>query len=160
MSGQALHDRALRLAPSAKALAVTSFVGMADRFPALMSVGPEHWDFVVTTAGVFVAISQLNHEDLPIEQAERIRRIVTNELSSLYPDGPKACEDCTSFVDRTYDGLMKQGHPHQFLFSDALGAWLVWNLFGHAPDSDEERQLVRILGVLIVHGFVNWWKEE
>ena len=69
---------------------------------------------------------------------------------------------CRQFVDRTYDrleSLPEYGRDPQFLFSDSVGGWVVWNLFGHAPSTDEESQLGPVLGGMLVHSFMYWWKK-
>ena len=69
-------------------------------------------------------------------------------------------EDCREFFNRTYDGLASE-LPYKddptYLATDALGSWIVWNLFDHAPESTQERQLVRVLGGLVIHSFFRWW---
>lgn len=95
----------------------------------------------------------------PESKKDALLDAVTRELIGHYPDGPDACEDCPKFVDRTYDGLAQVRSDPTFLFSDSLGSWVVWNLYGHAAESEEEGQLVRIVGGLLVHGFVKWWKQ-
>ena len=85
--------------------------------------------------------------------------IVTETVAAWHPRGLEAVEDCRQFVDRTYDGLMTlpeyKTNP-QFLFSDSLGGWVVWNLFDRAPSTPEEKQLVRVLGGMLVHSFMSW----
>ncbi|MBI4667891.1 MAG: hypothetical protein HY747_01700 [Elusimicrobia bacterium] len=139
-------------------LAVTLYTQVLDRFPEVRSVKPGHWDFIVTIGGIFVGVSQLNHEELPEAKKDMLLESVTRELIGYYPDGHGACEDCRQFVDRTYNGLAKVRTDPTFLFSDSLGAWVAWNLFGHAPENEKERQLARAIGGLLVDGFVKWWK--
>ena len=108
-----------------------------------------------------MAVSQLNHENIPEQGKDAILDAVTSAGIEIYPDSTEACEDCRDFVDRTYDGLAKEkeykDNP-KFLFSDSLGSWVVWNLFGHAPSNEGERNLIRILGGFLVHSFISWWK--
>ena len=77
-------------------------------------------------------------------------------------EGIAAFEDCKAFFDRTYDALERdtayRDQP-EFLGADAIGSWIVWNLVGHAPDSTDERRLVRVLGSLVTHSFFTWWSE-
>ena len=156
-----LSQRSLMLMGTAKILAGTSYTEVSDRFSALKKVDSDHWDFIFTNAAVFVAVSQLNREDIPEKEKDEIRVAITNSLLEVYPDGVSCVENCTEFVDRTYDSLASQteySENPQWLFSDSLGGWMVWNLLGHAPESDEEGKLARTLGGLVVHGFVSWWK--
>ncbi len=156
-----LIENSEKLPSVAKVLAVNSYTQFLDKYPVIEKVKPEHWDFVLTIAGIFVGVSQLNHEDIPEHEKDTIHDTVTSAGIEIYPDSTKACEDCRNFVDRTYDGLVKEkeykDNP-KFLFSDSLGSWVVWNLFGHAPSNKDERNLIRILGGFLVHSFISWWK--
>jgi hypothetical protein len=132
-----------------------------DKYPIVKQIKPEHWDFVLTIAGIFVAVSQLNHENISDQDKDEILNSVTKAAIEIYPDSIDVCEDCRNFVDRTYDGLAKakeyRDNP-QFLFSDCIGSWVVWNLFGHSPSNEDEKNLIRILGGFLVHSFISWWK--
>lgn len=156
-----LIENGEKLPSAAKILAVDSYTEFLDKYPIIEKINPEHWDFVLTIAGIFVAVSQLNHENIPEQTKDTLLDSVTNSAIEIYPDSIDACEDCRNFVDRIYDGLAKeknyQNNP-QFLFSDSLGSWIVWNLFGHAPLNEDEGKLVRTLGAFLVHSFISWWK--
>lgn len=156
-----LIEKADSLVGTAGTLAVTSFTKTGKRFPSVATVDPKRWDFALTVAGVFVAVSQLNHETLSAKTTEAILDRVYTKLGAWDPRGPDAHEDCRAFVDRTYDGLKtlpEYCSSPQFLFSDSLGSWVVWNLLDHTPTSSEEGRLARTLGGLLVHSFINWWK--
>lgn len=149
------------LVPAARTFAINSYTNVLDRFSALQSVTLERWDFIITMAGVFVAISQLNHEPVSEAVKDAARDAASQGANERSPHALGAIEDCTQFVDRTYDGLQTlpeyKAHP-EFLFSDALGAWVIWNLFDHAPASAEEGQLTRVIGAMLVHTFKPWWE--
>jgi len=156
-----LIENSEKLPSAAKILAVNSYTQFLDKYSIIEKIKPEHWDFVLTIAGMFVAVSQLNHENIPEQDKDTLLDSVTNAGIEIYPDCINACEDCRNFVDRTYDGLAQekeyQDNP-KFLFSDSLGSWIVWNLLGHAPSNEDEKNLVRILGSFCVHSFISWWK--
>ena len=154
-------ESAKKLPSTAKILAVNSYTQFLDKFSIIEKVKSEHWDFILTIASIFVAVSQLNHENILEQDKDEILDAVTNAGIEIYPDSIEACEDCRNFVDRTYAGLAKEkGYKNnpEFLFSDSLGSWVVWNLFGHASSNENERNLVRPLGAFLVHSFISWWK--
>lgn len=152
-----LIENSEKLPSAAKVLAVSSYTQFLDKYPIIEKIKPEHWDFVLTIAGIFVGVSQLNHEDIPEHEKDAILDTVTSAGIEIYPDSTEACEDCRNFVNRTYDGLAKEkGYKDnpKFLFSDSLGSWVVWNLFSHTPSNEDERNLIRILGgVLFIRLF-------
>ena len=156
-----LIENGKRLPSAARIEAVGSYMQFLDKYPIIASIKPDHWDFILTIAGIFVAVSQLNHENIPEQDKDAILDTVTNAGIEIYPDSREACEDCRNFFDRTYDGLAKEkeykDNP-KFLFSDSLGSWVVWNLFGHASSNEDERNLIRILGGFLAHSFISWWK--
>ncbi|OGP95205.1 MAG: hypothetical protein A2157_06590 [Deltaproteobacteria bacterium RBG_16_47_11] len=150
---------ACNLLPSAKIFATTSYSTVAKEFQGICAVDLARWDFVLTIGGVFVAISQLNHEDLAESTKNSLLDIIIDAVVTWQPDAPEAVEDCRRFVDRTYEGLATLPESKtnaQFLFSDALGSWIVWNLFRRAPSTPEERQLIRVLGGMLIHSFMYW----
>ena len=150
-----------RLPAAAKVAAISSYTLFSDKYPIVQKIKSERWDFVITIAGVFVAVSQLNHENISDADKDALHVRISVAAVEIYPDFIEACEDCRIFVDRTYDGLAvaKEGQNNkQFLFSDAIGSWIVWNLFEHAPSSEDETSLIRPIGMFIVHSFFNWWK--
>jgi len=161
MNTNKLIENGKKLPSAAQILAVTSYRDFLGNYPTIAKIKPEHWDFVLTIGGIFVAVSQLNHENIPAQEKDALLDTVTNAATEIYPDSIDACEDCRKFIDRTYDGLAEgkeyKNNP-QFLFADSLGAWVVWNLLGHAPSNDDERKLIRILGGLLIHSFISWWK--
>ncbi len=156
-----LIENGHKLPSAAKILALTSYTEFLGKYPIVGQIKPEHWDFVLTIGGIFAAVSQLNHENIPEQNKDAILDTVTKAATEIYPDSIDACEDCGKFIDRTYEGLAKEkeykNNP-QFLLSDSLGAWVAWNLFGHAPSNGDERKLIRILGGFLIHSFISWWK--
>ena len=154
-------ENAKKLPNAAKLFAVTSYTQFLDQYFSVKKIKPEDWDFFIMVASTFVGLSLLNHINLTEQQKDELRDYISAEGIKIYANWGKACEDCTMFVDRTYDGLSKLDKyktEKEFLFSDSLGSWLVWNLFAHAPDSPEEQKMVRVLGAFVINAFFSWWK--
>lgn len=156
-----LVGRAQSLANMAEASAVSSFVPMLDQFPSLRRVDPKRWDQVLTIAGIFVATSRLNQINIAVAERNSLLDIVMNEALQWNTHSAEAFDDCRVFVDRSYDAVARNlpvDTDRSYHFSDALGSWIVWNLFNHAASSDEEWQMVRVLGGAVVHEFYSWWE--
>jgi|GEM_PF-4335714 len=79
-------EKGANLPSAAKLLAVTSYTNFLDRYPVVAKINPEHWHLILTIAGIFVAISQLNHENLPEQDKDAILDIVTTAGIEIYPD--------------------------------------------------------------------------
>lgn len=162
-ASSSLIERAKRLPVSAEIFATSFETKVLDRFPMVRTVGSDRWDFIMTVAGIFVAISQLNREELDEGVKDDIREATGYAAIKWNPKAVEAVEDCTQCVNRNYGGLQSSKEysgETQFLFSDSLGFWVVRNLLDHMPESDAERQLVRALGGALVLSFVNWWKDS
>jgi hypothetical protein len=56
-----LIKQAQTLVQAANVNATTAFIPLLDRFPILRGVDIKHWDFVLTIAGVFVAVTRLSN---------------------------------------------------------------------------------------------------
>jgi hypothetical protein len=156
-----LVERAAALVRAAKRNATTAFIPMPDRFPALKRVSFQQWVFFVTIAGVFIAATRLVNLRFDKSREQALLQKVAEGLAQWdAANGIRGYEDCQSFFDRTADGLEKSGHDQRFVASDAIGAWVVWNLFGGPPgDSEEMRALIRGIGVSVTHAFFKWWED-
>jgi hypothetical protein len=62
-----------------------------------------------------------------------------------------------SFFKKNSDLLAEHGHEPQFIAIDAVGYWIVWEVLGRAPETEEERSLVRTIGGFVTHKFFDWW---
>lgn len=154
-----LQKQAERLLFAAQVNATTMFVPLLDKFPFLREVKVEHWDFIVTVAGVFIAASRLNALSVGDEREEKLMETVAQHLKKWSGDGLRAFEDCKCLYETEYDRMAAAGHELQFLASDAVGKWIVWNVFGRAPNDQDECILVRTTGGMVIHAFFDWWNE-
>jgi len=153
-----LQKQAENLVSAARVNATNMFVPLLDKFPFLREADVEQFDFIVTVAGVFMASSILNCLKMDDAREERLMEIVAESLVKWNPDGIRAFEDCKELYETEYDNLAATGHDPQFLSSDAVGKWIVWNVLGRAFQAQDECMLVRTTGALVTHAFFDWWK--
>jgi len=156
-----LIEQAEKTVSSANFFAVSSFVTTLDRFPILSKVDPKQWDFIVSVAGIFISASRLTALRLDSKREEIAMDILTKKLNEWDPDGIKAFEDCKHFFEMEYDRLaisLKYQKEKRFLAADALGIWIVWNLFKRQAQSDEEVNLARVIGMSVTSAFFDWWR--
>lgn len=152
-----LIKRAENLVKAAQINAVGMFIPLLDRFPILRKVDVEHSDFILTVASVFMAATRLNNLCLGDEREERIIEVVAERLDQWKPDGIRGFEDCKGLFESEFDRLNEAGHEPRFVASDAVGKWIVLNILGRSPQTDEECMLVRATGGMVTHAFFNWW---
>lgn len=121
----------------------------------------EHWNLILTVAGIFIAASRLNHLGISDTRKKGLMRVIAERVQEWRPDGVDCFNDCKTIFEQNYDLLATepeyQNEP-RFLGSDSLGIWIVWNLIGHAPSSEVERRLVRMLGGTVTSAFCDWWE--
>jgi hypothetical protein len=152
-----LLKNAGNLFPSAHILAIGSYTPWRDKYAVIGQIDSKQWDFVLTVSGVFVAITQLSFENISDGDKDTLLHKITGVAIETYPDFVEACEDCGKFVDRNIYELAKEYQGNEpFIFS--LGTWVVWNLFGHAPSSEDEWELVRQIGAFLINALISWWK--
>lgn len=154
-----LFNQANTLVPAACITATNLFVPLLDKFPFLRDCNVEHWDFIVTVAGVFIGSSRLNNMRIGEDREDRLMETVAKALTNWNSDGIRAFEDCKQLYENEYDRLASSGHDKRFIASDAVGKWIVWNVLGRAPRSPAEASLIRTSGALVINAFFNWWKE-
>lgn len=153
-----LHKQAESLVPAAAINATSMFVPLLDKFPFLREADVEHWDFIVTVAGVFMGASRLSNMRISDAREEGLMETVAESLVNWNPDGIRGFKDCKGLYETEYDRLAAAGHEPRFLASDAVGKWIVWNVLGRAPQSDDECMLIRATGTMVTHAFFDWWK--
>ena len=165
-------DRAALLLGAAQINAIAAVGTLVKRFPIMAPSGDdgssvldgEHWDFILTVAGVLLALRRLENlqaamgkralEDYLIE---KIYSLLSRDMNEWKPDGIEAFSDCKRLWESEVDRLEAAGQGPEFLASDALGAWNVLNGLKHEPETDEELQLVRATGFMITNAFYDWW---
>ncbi len=152
-----LLDRSKNLVHAAHINAIGMFTPLIDKFPFLREADVEHWDFVLSIAGVFMAVTNLNNLKIDHDLENRLMEIVTKDLVEWNSDGIRGFEDCKNLFESEFDRLTTAGHKPKFIASDALGKWIVWNVLGRAPQTNEECLLVRTVGIMITHVFLDWW---
>jgi hypothetical protein len=145
------------LVSAANISAIGMFTPLLDKFPLLRPIDIKHWDFILTIAAVFMASSRLNNLHLGDAREEALMEVIAERLDQWQPDGTHAFEDCKKLYESEYDRLAATGHEKRFLASDSVGKWIVLNVFGRAPQSDDECMLVRAAGAMVTHAFFNWW---
>jgi hypothetical protein len=158
-----LMERADTLVQVANVNAIGAFTPLLDSFPILREVDTRHWDFILTIAGVFMAATRLRNLRLGERREQTLMRKVAERLNQWdTANGIRSFEHCKSFFERTLDGVAQAAVNDQkhFAASDTIGAWIVWDVLDRPPESEEERGLVRAVGVLVTHAFFDWWDEK
>ena len=157
-----LESDADLLVGAVNTLAISTFPKFIDEFAFIPhdERGQRYWDFVVTIAGVFIALIRLRTLNLNEKHRLKLEKKVAACLVQLYPAIARpAFEKCESFFDKTYYDLLNAGYEPQLVASDTIGGWVVWAILGHPAATEQEFTLARRVGTMIVHSFFNWWEK-
>ena len=160
LSGEKLDPllkRAEVLVSFAEANSIGMFTKQLEQFPILRQVNTEQWDFVLTVAYVFMVAYRLTDLHLGDAREEKLMEVVTEHLRQWKPDGIHGFEDCKGLFYRECDRLAAAGHEKRFVASDAVGLWIVLNLLGRQPKTDEKLMLIRVTGALATYHFFDYW---
>jgi hypothetical protein len=157
-----LIKQAETLVEAANINATRAFIPLLDRFPLLRGVDTKHWDFVLTIAGVFIAATRLHNLRLGERREQELLMKVSTGLAQWdAANGLRGFEHCKSVFERNFDALTNSGHEPRFIASDAIGAWIIWELFGGPQGgAEKERELIRVVGGMVTHAFFNWWDDD
>ena len=152
-----VRERLGALLPAARAFAVASLNPVDEAFHTARVTHDElsSWDFFVTIGGVSVAVSCLSDRVSARRFAELLPRL-REQLDAWDPQASAALEDCRAFITRSLQGKLSQGDPGHPTITDALGMWILWNLYGRCP-SYEESAPARTIGGMLEQAFAGWW---
>jgi hypothetical protein len=158
-----LTERADTLVHMAAASAAASHGPLSERFPIVREAIAQpsdlkHFDFILTIAGVFVAIMRLSE----FVGEDRGRTILTKVHAHLAQwnseHGLSGLKHCHAFFDKNTERFVEMGHDKRYIASDTLGLWAIRDILGRRPGTDEERELARTIGAVLTDGFYDWWK--
>src|SRR5262245_39588905 len=159
--GDPLLRQANTLVQAAETYAIETFTPLLKKFSFLREVDKNRWDFTVTIAGVFIAVTQLTHLGLGENRQRKLMKTVGAKLIQWNPaNGRRGFENCAAFYEKAFNELISASDDPQFVGSDALGSWVVWSALGRPAQSEEEHQLVRTVGGMIIPTFINWWEKK
>jgi len=105
-----LLERVGNLVQAAHINAVGMFTPLLDRFLVLKEANVEHWDFVLTIAGVFMAATRLNNLRIGDVREKKLMEIIAKDIAERYPDGIQGFEDCKGLFESEFDRLTAAGH--------------------------------------------------
>jgi len=162
----------------AHTLAITMQLPLLDRSPHLREwvseQGTDSWDFFATVAMAFFALNLVGDE-LTDDEYERLARLVfepPTETQSHAPtnaaeqavatfhvtwrkQGARAWGDCMAFVERVSEDATTRDEESS-LFVVGVGSWVLWNVYGTEPTSEDD-DLLAMLGPALLQSVVGYW---
>ena len=149
-SYEPLEGQAKGLVGAARLFAISAFVPLLEQYDFLGECKPEDWDFLATIGTVHVAINDLVLAVTPARFEVLYSSFIFPALNNWNPHGQDAVLDCKQFVRRTLDASDEMSP------ADALGLWILWNLFQRKP-SNEEARSAPVIGRTVASALQDWW---
>lgn len=147
------------LVPTAKALAITAYTSILkdqrfSRAVAVFANDLESWDFFLTAACLEAAVFGAALD----KRIDNVGPMIDKKVNEWRPDGLRSLADCGKFVENSLKGipLKRESQAFQERFQDALGMWVLWNLYHRAPTLEEARP-ARAIGSMAAE-FLYWWQ--
>ena len=132
--------------------AIALYQSARNDFLFLQDLNVNHWESILTIAGIFMAANGLKNLRLNEPRKQILMKRIAERLAQWEPGyATRGFEDCKSFFERAYDSL--SGHNLRFVASDAVGSWIVLNVLGRPANSEEEWKLVRTVGASVTEIF-------
>lgn len=145
---ESLVEKAETLVTMASSVAISSLTSAEQQLelPEAITDDIENWDFFVTVAGVFAALHALA-QTVSDGTFETIGTTVFQKLNEWNPQGSGAFADCQHFVENS----LKSGSAEQIEITtgDAIGMWLLCNLYGRFPTMEESAPARPLGGFLL-----------
>lgn len=153
-----LREAAERLLPAARIVATTSFVPALDRHPLLKSLSTKDWDFFLTVANSFVALTVLASR-VPDYELTRTYVWVAAQLHAWDAEADDALMDLGKFAKTAINTDDSSASRVPALIA-ASGAWVTTNLFARAPRTADELAIAETLADIAASGFGTWWDDD
>ena len=150
-----LESDADLLVGAVNSFAISMFPKFIDEFAFIPhdERGLRYWDFVVTIAGVFIALIRLRTLNLNEKRCLKLE----NLCACIPQSQDQHLKSASHFSTRPIMIFQTQVRESQLVASDTIGGWVVWAILGHPAETELELTLARRVGIMIVHSFFNWW---
>jgi hypothetical protein len=155
-----LSQRAEILVSTANLHGISSYTPLSEQYKAIKKVNPSNWDYVITVAGIYVAILKLGSLKINSISREKVTLAIIDNLNKWNTSGLDALEDCKTVFSKEYERLESidsYREDSRFIVADALGVWIFLNLFQEMPRLHEDYNLSRALGIMSINNFTSWW---
>jgi hypothetical protein len=151
---------------TATGLSTPSMSAIIERYPFLeepIMQDVEAWDLLATAAGVccgqFALAVWAGSGNLPKENLEHLVRVVQRVFDERFGDGTYAAvPDCSEFVKNSLAGtpLGQTDDDMSQTILLAAGIWVLWNLLGRQPSSEEDEAAGAIGYLLGAENMLMW----
>jgi hypothetical protein len=133
-----LEEVVTRMPALARVIANSCLTPLMEQHPCLRGISSEAWDFFVPIGAVHAGMDRLRVTLGDPDRVDALHGVLTSSLENWQTNAPRALRDCEQFVLKA---------PDRVLLFDAIGAWVLWNVFQRQP-TDSEFRVAPVLGVI------------
>jgi len=149
-----LNERAEALVTVSKINAASMLTVLRLEPSVLDNVDNDHWDFIVTIAGVYAAIAGVRSKHSKVPTKELLTAIfetINVKLRELDPNAENTYRDLHFMLE----GVQKrrpasENDSDDYYYKSDLGFWIVEQVFGHRPQSEQRRALAYRVGSMVM----------
>jgi hypothetical protein len=132
---------------------------LIDRLPALRGAAIDRVDGTITVSSVFMVSLALREAVPDPNRGQRLATKLAQGLDRLGKPGNtvRALFECKAFVEDAIDQLPEECPESEYVIFDTVGSWVLKNFLGRIPETREEQEAARYLGVRIARSNAGWW---
>lgn len=146
-----LNVRAEALVADSKINAVSMLTELRLEPSVLDNVNSDHWDLMVTIAGVYAAIAGIHSMQHTKQELTTIFETINVKLRELDPNAENTYRDLHFMLEGVQKRRMasENDSDHHYFKSD-LGYWIIEEVLGHRPQSEQRRALASRVGGMVM----------
>lgn len=144
--------------PSARRLATSSYGPFAQDHPILANISQDQFEYFVTIAGVQGRLSLINDSNIPYRRKVDASIKVIKMLNDWNATAQKPLADFDALIDDAFEQAYAKGEPDsRQLYISTYGNWIVSQLIGRAPMTQEELSLSKAIGTTVLENSIKDW---
>jgi hypothetical protein len=146
-----LNVRAEALVADSKINAVSMLTELRLEPSVLDNVNSDHWDLMVTIAGVYAAIAGIHSMQHTKQELTTTFETINVKLRELDPNAENTYRDLHFMLEGVQKRRMasENDSDHHYFKSD-LGYWIIEEVLGHRPQSEQRRALAYRVGSMVM----------
>jgi len=146
-----LNVRAEALVSVSKINAVSMLTVLRKERSVLDNVFSDHWDLIVTIAGVYAAIAGIHSKQHTKQELTTVFETINVKLCELDPNA----ENISMGLHFMLEGVQKsrtasENDSDNYYYKSDLGYWIVEQVLGHRPQSEQRHALANRVGSMVM----------
>ncbi len=146
-----LNVRAEALVTVSKINAASMLTVLREKRSVLDNVDSDHWDLIVTIAGVYAAIAGIHSMQHTKQELTTIFETINVKLRELDPNAENIYRGLHFMLEETQKSrTASKNNSDDHYYKSDLGYWIVEQVFGHRPQSEQRRELASRVGGMVM----------